>query len=170
MTPRAIHLVLIAALAGCGCTPGGAGQNGGGGARVIFSSSMCGTSSRQPEIAWVGSASALAQVYEQIRRGTIGGRTQTPPPVDFARRAVLWLQMGMQPSAGYGLSLQDQGAAIAADTLTLHVKWLEPAPGRLYAQMVTHPCLLVSVPKGDYHLVEVRDQHGKLRLRTETAE
>lgn len=160
-------LTIAAALAGVACAALGAGRPSAEPAKVIFSAAMCGDTSRDPAVTWIGSASDLRAVYDRIQRHQVGGDSHEPPPVDFSRRAVLWVQMGMQPSAGYGLSLQAPGARISAATLILHVKWLEPVPGRLYAQVITHPCLLVTVPRGSYHQVEVRDQHGTRRMRAE---
>lgn len=160
-------LLLALALAGLACAALGAGRAPADLTRVIFNSGMCGDVSRDPAVIWIGSASDLGAAYERIQRRQVGGAGPGPPQVDFSTRAVLWVQMGMQPSAGYGLSLQEAGAEIGAGTLTLHLKWLEPAPGRLYAQVITHPCLLVTVPRGGYQRVEVRDQHGALRMQTE---
>jgi len=169
MNRRVIRAVLIGsvATAATACMAASDGQSPAAAAQVIFSASMCGDTSRGPQVTWLDSAPALQAVYDRIHRHQVGGDDRPPASVDFSSRAVLWVQMGMQPSAGYGLRLQDPGAGIGADTLTLHVSWLEPAPGRLYAQVVTHPCLLVTVPKAGYRRIQVRDQHGALRMQTE---
>lgn len=89
---------------------------------------------------------------------------------DFNRRAAVLLEMGKQPSPGYGLTLQPGAWRIADDTLILGVNWLTPLPGRVYPQVIAHPCLLVDVPRGGYRHIQVHDQHGAVRMRGDALE
>lgn len=166
---RALLIMIALAVAGVACGAGGGGRSGTAPAKVIYSAGMCDGASGGPAVTWIGSAPDLQSVYERIRHRQPGGKAQPPPAVDFATRAVLWVRMGRQPSAGYGLSLQEPGTEIGDGTLILRVKWLEPAPDRVYAQVITSPCLLVSVPRGGYHRVEVRDEHGTVRMHTDVS-
>lgn len=160
-------LAMALVLAGGACAATGSRGGAAAGVEVVFRAAMCGDTSREPAVTWIGTAPALRAVYKRIRRHQTGEGAGASMPVDFSSRAVVWVQMGMQPSAGYGLSLQDPAAEIDAATLTLHVKWLEPSPDRVYAQVVTRPCLLVAVPRAGYDRVRVRDQKGTVRMEAE---
>lgn len=160
---RLLRGSLIALLSGCAAMATGAAHHREGGPRLLYASSTCGVDSR---VTWIDSAAGLRAVYDRIHAQDAPRADRLPPPVAFPRRAVLWLEMGRQPSAGYGLTVRPHGMEIAGATLTLHVNWLEPLPGRVYAQVITRPCLLLSVPGGDYQRVRVRDQHGALRMET----
>ena len=65
--------------------------------------------------------------------------------------------MGKYPTAGYQLELAAETAEINDHDLTLFVSWVEPPVAALVAQVITSPCLLISIPKGDYSVIRVRD-------------
>lgn len=157
---RCLTRALLAGLLS-GCTAMNGGYGAGGDVRPLYAASMCGSGTRQARLTWIDDARQLQRFSDRIT----GRRPSVPLQVDFATRAVVLVEMGAAPSAGYGLSLQDRRAAVAGGYLTLYIKWLEPAPERVYAQVVTHPCLLVSVPRGAYHRLRVRDQRGVVRLQ-----
>ena len=48
--------------------------------------------------------------------------------------------------------------------LTVRVNWREPAPGRRLAQVITHPCLLATLPNAGFTRIQIVDQQGRLRL------
>jgi len=164
---RRAALAMALALASGACAATGTRGDPAAGVEVVFRAAMCGDTSKGPAVTWIGTASALRAVYKRIVRHQTEEGAGASVPVDFSSRAVVWVQMGMQPSAGYGLSLQDPAAEIDAGTLTLHMKWLAPSPDRVYAQVVTRPCLLVAVPRADYDRVRVRDQQGSVRMEAE---
>lgn len=87
-----------------------------------------------------------------------------PPAVDFAREGVLLIAMGQQTSGGYELSLTGRPATVQNGVLTVPVEWREPLPGYVQTQVMTHPCLLVKLPKGAFSQIRVVDQDGRLRL------
>ena len=83
-------------------------------------------------------------------------------PMDGDAQIVL-INMGQQRTAGYGIRLAEDGAQLQGDTLRLSVVWEIPQPGMMQAQVITHPCLAVSV-KGEFHNVQVVDQDDRVRL------
>lgn len=150
-----------------GCVSVNAGQ-GGASPRVLFTSAMCGSRTHAPQVTWIDTPADLQRVLERFRQRQPS--VTEPPPPDFTRRAAVLLEMGVQPSPGYGLTLQAGRWNISDDTLVLHVNWLTPSPGRVYPQVIVHPCLLIGVPRGGYRHIEVRDQHGALRMRGDTVD
>jgi hypothetical protein len=63
---------------------------------------------------------------------------------------------GPQPTAGYSLALDS--ATLDHGTAVLTVRWETPAAGSMQAQVITHPCLVVAVPRAPVERVRVVDQ------------
>lgn len=97
-------------------------------------------------------------------RQTIGGSAEERPPLNFAEERLIFLQMGARRTGGFRLDLADEIATLVDKTLVISVVWQEPSKGDLVTQMLTHPCLLLAVPHGDYQRIEVVDEQGQTRL------
>jgi len=65
---------------------------------------------------------------------------------------------GPQPTAGYALALDS--ATLDTGTASLHVRWQTPPTDSLQAQVITHPCLVVGLPRAPVKRVRVVDQSG----------
>ncbi len=74
---------------------------------------------------------------------------------DAASRALVLVHFGPKPTPGYGASFQS--AATSGRKLLLKVTQTVPAPDMMYAQVITSPCILVSVPAGSYSDIKVID-------------
>ncbi len=83
-----------------------------------------------------------------------------------SNQQLLLVSMGIQPSSGYRLTLADQTAQLEKGILHLQLQWHSPAPGQMNAQVITQPCLLLSLPKQHYQGVNIYDQQGKLRIKS----
>jgi hypothetical protein len=94
--------------------------------------------------------------------GMFGGE-QPSPAVDFPREGVLAVSMGQKRTAGYGLALAEPEVAIADGTATVVVRFDEPPPGAIVAQVLTSPCLLVRVPRAGIREIRVVDPGGAVR-------
>ena len=162
-----IPWVMIGALSGCAASTDGGDQTDAS-VQVVFSSAMCGTQIQAPQVTWIDTPVGLRRAFDRFHTQQMPPSSIEPPPLDFTRYAAVLLEMGVQPSAGYGLTLQARRWSVAGDTLILRVNWLAPPPGRVFAQVITHPCLLVSVPRGGYRHIEILDQHGTVRMRADT--
>ena len=140
-------------------------------------SAQCPLSERQPAITIIENEAAWSRQLGRLRSTATPsavdiGAARTPQPVDQATidwqaSRILILSMGQQPSAGYQISLARQTAAIENGVLRLAVNWMEPPPDSLQAQIITHPCLAVEVPRRGYQRIDVLDQQSRLRLRLE---
>ena len=79
-----------------------------------------------------------------------------------------WLvevNMGSQPTPGYGLSLLSPTLQIEGDTASIALKWIKPPAGKMLPQMVTTPCLVLSIEKGDYTRLQIHDESGEVRYQ-----
>jgi hypothetical protein len=86
--------------------------------------------------------------------------------VDFKSQRLVYLHMGARRTGGYRLDLAGETADLVGKTLVIPVSWQEPGEDALVTQMLTHPCLLLVLPRGAYNRIEVVDQSGQTRLST----
>jgi len=82
---------------------------------------------------------------------------------EMQERQLLLVSMGQRSSAGFYLALSESQAQLQDGVVHLSLAWHSPAPGQMTAQMITHPCLLVALPRHAYQGVKVYDQQGELR-------
>jgi hypothetical protein len=71
------------------------------------------------------------------------------------RYGTLTIALGERPNTGYGLELVGQSERDGE--FDLLYREIRPQPGRMYAQVITQPCLQVILPKG-WHKVTVKNQ------------
>lgn len=130
--------------------------------QTLHTGNLCGT--EQASLRPVADAAALARI---VTPAHILGATPKAIAVDFSRRSVFQLSMGQQPNTGSALGIT--AASVDAQRLTVNAVWQLPEPGRMYAMMVTQPCVVFSVPRGDYRFARVLDQNGQQKLAVELA-
>lgn len=161
-------MAALAALVGCatlGTPPGEANQKVA--VRALWVSTQCGGVGEAPSWVWVEGSAALAASLQPSPERVPGGSAPALPEVDFAHERVLRLDMGRRPTAGYALGLLTGEAAVTDGLATLRIEWREPEPGRLQAQVVTQPCLVLALPRGEHGALRVLDQAGRERFRAE---
>ncbi len=103
---------------------------------------------------------------EAYRRSAVGAR-QTPikESPDLPETMHILLSMGTQPSTGFELENAAPSAILADGVLTIRVRWITPAVGRIQAQVITHPCMLLQLPAAPVREIVVIDQTGRERIR-----
>jgi hypothetical protein len=72
---------------------------------------------------------------------------------------LLAVSLGQRPTAGYSLRADDS-AELDDGVLTLRVLETRPGPTDMVAQVITHPCLVLSVPARGIERVRVVDRDG----------
>jgi len=114
---------------------------------------------------WISSQDQLLQMISRCHANRIETITKEVPSVDFERFGVLAVEMGRQSSAGYGFDAEKVTAYIDNRTAIVRLEYRRPLPGALTAQMVTGPWVLIRLPAGPYHNIQVVDQDGLLLTR-----
>ncbi len=128
--------------------------------RVVHAGAQCGADA--PLVERITDAGGLRTA---IAGRTVGG-SPAVPAVDFDHSLVLRLSMGQQPNPGYRMGVTAAHVDGASRRLVFDTVWATPEPGRMYPAMVTQPCVIVSVPRGDYGGVAVLDARGRERMGT----
>lgn len=135
--------------------------------QVLHASATCGT--EEPSVRRIGGPGPLKEIMGSdgpsgatLPQNGTGMRFDTD--ADFTRSLVLRVSMGQQPTAGAALAVRAARLDTRTQQLTLDATWSPPDPGRMHATVVTRPCVLLSVPRGDYRSVRVVDQEGRVRV------
>jgi hypothetical protein len=130
---------------------------------TIYASASCGQP--RPSVRMLTDQASLTQVIEGGR--LLGAEPKSTPLVDFASNTVVMLSMGQQPTAGYLVSVTAASVHLASRALTVNTLWKLPEPGSMQAMVITHPCAVFGLPRGDYRSLRVVDQHQQERLRVD---
>ena len=79
---------------------------------------------------------------------------------------LLLVEMGRRTSGGYFVEPKLDATIDRDRMMWLAGRWIEPGADRLTAQMLTSPCVLLSVPPRDYRGFRIIDQNEELRAST----
>ena len=134
--------------------------------RIIYRDSQC--LNDAAKITPIRDAATLANWWQPLAKQQFPAKPlpQKLTAIDFSQSAVFIVFMGSRPTAGYGIELHDDSAHALNDSLTIPAFWKEPAAGMMVAQVMTSPCVVITVQGGSYESVAVRDRHGDLLLET----
>lgn len=150
-------LALAAVLLAVAC---GAHRHGVVKTAVVRASAQCGGEADGPSARWIATEGGLRAA---LGSGGAFGAERASPAVDFSKEGVLAVFMGQRRTAGHGLALHEPDVAVADRVATVVVRFEEPQPGAMVAQVLTSPCLLLRFPKAGIREVRVVDPSGAVR-------
>jgi hypothetical protein len=107
----------------------------------------------------VSSKQQLDLLWREFNRQILGGKPK-PFLVDFKSTNVLVLEMGYRPTAGYSLSINEAKIRVINNEAFVLTQWDEPPEDNMQAQVSISPCVIFTLPKGNYSKVTV-DIHNK---------
>ena len=113
----------------------------------VYQSVDCGLDQAASRLTWIGDQAEFDEVYTRVRSTTLGTGDQMPE-VDFDTHGLVLIELGQRPTAGYRLGLASQ--RLVMDKGDGLITFSIDKPVGVAAQVITSPCLLVSVPRGDY--------------------
>ncbi|MEZ5557303.1 MAG: protease complex subunit PrcB family protein [Pseudomonadales bacterium] len=115
-----------------------------------------------------GIAAGVTQLdYDDLARIRGSRLLKSPPAVpeagagnspDQSSAVLVAISRGVQPTSGYRLTLAR--AELTGLSAIVTVNWQTPAADAVVAQVLTHPCLVVGLPRGALHDLRVVDQNG----------
>ncbi|UCD27336.1 MAG: protease complex subunit PrcB family protein [Planctomycetota bacterium] len=134
--------------------------------RLLYKSAFGGGTHSRPAATWITEPNMYRRTYQRLGKTTVDSKQKKlMPVVDFKRERVLLITMGQKPTGGYLLDLAKRSADVKSATAILPLVWFKPPPGAILPQVITSPCILLSLPKGDYSRIQVMDQTGRIRLQ-----
>jgi hypothetical protein len=151
---RGVALAVLVMAAGCA-------HSGPVPATTLRGGAQCGGAAAEPSARWLASEAELRQAL--AAEGPLGAQVALPAGVDFARDGVVLVAMGRRATAGYGVGLESEQVQVKGGVATLVVRFDEPPPGAIMAQVITSPCLLVALPREGLREVRVVDAAGAVR-------
>ena len=123
-------------------------------ADVIFQSIQCRRTEPEPVFKVVNSKQQLDLLLQEFNRQILG-KEPKPYLVDFKSMNVLVLEMGYRPTAGYSLSINKEKIRVENKEAIVTAQWDEPPEDSMQAQVITSPCAIFTLTKGDYSKVTV---------------
>jgi hypothetical protein len=123
-------------------------------ADVIFQSIQCHAETPEPSLVMVSSQQQLDLLLHEFNRQILGAKPK-PYLVDFKSTNVLVLEMGYRPTAGYSLSINEAAIRVKNNEALVIAQWDEPPGDNMQAQVVISPCIIFTLPKGNYSKVTV---------------
>jgi len=108
-----------------------------------------------------GLDAGLTLIDYRALAGLRGGQVlpESDAVAEVGRTVVLAaLSRGPQPTPGYGFTLNS--ITRTETTAEIQVTWREPPTDVVLARVVTHPCLVVALPRAGLDRIEAVDQAG----------
>jgi hypothetical protein len=124
---------------------------------VLESGDMAALDYKVPTLEILSHPKELGTFYRRLHSTRVP--RPDPPDMDFSDGRVVFLSIGKQNTAGYSVELL--GVYIKSNVLVMEAMISTPLKDSMQAQVITHPYLLVEVPKEGYRRVELRDTKGE---------
>ena len=158
-------LILLFLLTGCAGIDGHSKEIRSLSVRQLWAGIQCGPDRPSPHAIWIEDPDQFKKTSTRLNGHNNNLLADLLSRVDFSREGIFIAAMGQKPTGGYGLHLARESAAIKNEAAVLKVTWVEPQKGAMLPQMITSPCLAISLPKGPYSQIDVIDQNMQLRLQ-----
>jgi hypothetical protein len=125
---------------------------------VLESNDVSALDYKKPWIEFLSDSESYQSYYTRLH----GQEVPKPraPSVNFTRNRVLFISFGTQKTAGYSIELLD--VYIRNDILVVKADLHSPFKDEFQAQMVTHPYMLILVPRAGYKRAELRTSKGQM--------
>ncbi len=134
---------------------------------VLYESQQCGYSQPGPGVTWIDDAQQLETGIKKIQRNMPGSRAINLPKLDFQKEIVLLIEMGQQPTLGYRLELgESDSLTVKQGRFQLMLDWIQRSADSTVAQVVSSPCLLLKLDRGNYNSVQILNRQGIVKATT----
>jgi len=85
-----------------------------------------------------------------------------PADLDFGHVSVIVISMGQKPTPGYTVDVSEGSVTLQGKALTISALWHQPPQGAVLPQVITSPCIAITVPTAQYSTVNVENQNGDI--------
>lgn len=129
---------------------------------LLFSSHQCAYDQHTPYADLLETQADVNAFFKDNGKTGLTASRSEAPAIDFARETVAAVWMGKKGTAGYRIELGSNIAAVKDQSAFVQVNFMAPDAKAVLAQIMTSPCLLIKLPKGAYHTLDVVSQNGDL--------
>ena len=82
--------------------------------------------------------------------------------LDFGQVTVIVISMGQKPTPSYAVEVTEGSAVLQGESLNISSVWQQPAEGAILPQVLTSPCIAITVPRARFNAVKIENQHGDI--------
>ncbi len=129
--------------------------------QVVYRGNHC--AAVQPGVEVIRDAASWAEWRRQRDRQFLSvtdGPDDEETTIDFGRSTVIVISMGRKPTPGYAVEVLVDSAVLQGGSMNIRSVWQQPAEGAILAQVLTSPCIAVSVSTTRYDTVKINNQQG----------
>ncbi len=144
----ALTVLFLACAVLIGCAGNSIGMD------VVYKSTQC--DSAQPGLFALKDRRVFEQMIAKDPPFYANGDGPAPIDLDFEDKHIVVVAMGKKPTAGYRLQVHSAAPTLQGNTLLLPIRSAEPG-NNPQAQVVTSPCMILSLDKGAYRIVRVEN-------------
>jgi hypothetical protein len=121
----------------------------------VYQSSQCAVADKSLRL--LNSPEEVSEVLAPQLQGLEPNTSKPAPDINFSDEQPVLIAWGRKGSPGYIIELENQQAQLKDGTVRLPVRFDRPHPDKLYAQVMTSFCLIVTLPKADYKKIIAGD-------------
>jgi len=122
---------------------------------TIYSSNQCNI--ELPELITIQDKKSLKGIIHNANKRFIIETPTKLPVVNFENKHIILLSLGNKKQAGYEIIINNKEITKTENTLFLPITISQPDKRQVYAQLITSPCKIISIPKGDYNEVVINN-------------
>lgn len=160
-------LMAVPFISSCVNNPQGAVADATIAIETVHAATVCSGAPRVPTAIWIDSHQVLNLHWQRMLSHRLGDGKSPMPQIEWGTHGVLLIHMGQKNTGGYRLELAHSHSRVQAGKVLVQVNWVEPPAGAIATQMITSPCLLLKIQKGEYRTVVIVDQSGHQRAGTD---
>ncbi len=135
------------------------------GVETLYASQQCGRNQTTPSATWIDNAQQLETSLKRIQGTILGGKPLSLPELDFQHDIALLIEMGQRPTLGYQISLAETDELCITQGLAhLTLNWTQPSTDAMVAQMISSPCLLLKLERGNYRSIQILDRQNIIKI------
>ena len=131
--------------------------------QVLYRGNRC--PATQPGIRVIRDAAAWAK-WQRQRQQMFFPASNEPDEeaaaLDFGQVTVIVISMGQKPTPGYAVDVPEGSVTLQGASLTISAVWQQPPEGASLPQVITSPCVAITVPTAQYSTVTVENQNGAI--------
>ena len=130
---------------------------------VVYRGNRC--AAVEPGIQVIRDTAAWTEWRRQRDRQVLpaaGGSDDAAAAIDFGQFTVIVISMGQRPTPGYAVELTGDSAVLQDGSLIVSTVWQRPAEGAILPQVLTSPCVAITVPAARYDAVQIKNQQGDI--------
>lgn len=134
---------------------------------TVHAATVCSGAPRIPQAIWIDSAQVLNRHWQRMLSHRVGGENRPVPRIEWETHGMVLIHMGHKTTGGYRLESTQSKARLKAGSAWIAIDWIEPPTGAIAAQVITQPCLLLKIQRGEYRSVVIADQSGRQRAKAD---